>query len=75
MATQNVMMYTKFDANALTCGECTKNRAGGNQVHLVAQKHQLELRFERSGCRKQASRVNFVTTGVLLHARGIRICP
>lgn len=35
MATQNVMMYTKFDANALTCGECTKNRAGGNQVPLL----------------------------------------
>lgn len=35
MATQNVMMYTKFDANALTCGECTKNRAGGNQVSLL----------------------------------------
>lgn len=32
---QNVMMYTKFDANALTCGECTKNRAGGNQVPLL----------------------------------------
>ena len=31
----NVMMHTKFDANALTCGECTKNRAGGNQVSLL----------------------------------------
>lgn len=29
-----VMMYTKFDANALNCGELTKNRAGGNQVSL-----------------------------------------
>lgn len=29
------MMYNKFDANALTCGECTKNRAGGNQVTLL----------------------------------------
>lgn len=29
-----VMMYTKFDVNALNCGELTKNRAGGNQVSL-----------------------------------------
>lgn len=37
MASQNntVMMHTKFDANALTCGECTKNRAGGNMVSLL----------------------------------------
>lgn len=36
MAQNNtVMMHTKFDANALTCGECTKNRAGGNQVSLL----------------------------------------
>ena len=31
----SVMMYTKFDASALTCGESTKNRAGGNQVSLL----------------------------------------
>jgi hypothetical protein len=30
----SVMMYTKFDATALSCGEVTKNRVGGNQVSL-----------------------------------------
>lgn len=34
MANNSVIMYTKFDANALICGELTKNRAGGNQVSL-----------------------------------------
>lgn len=29
------MMYTTFDASELTCGESTKNRAGGNQVSLL----------------------------------------
>jgi len=37
MASNNnsVIMYKHFDANALVCGEQTKNKAGGNQVSLL----------------------------------------
>ena len=30
-----VILYKNFDASALTCGELTKNKAGGNQVSLI----------------------------------------
>jgi len=30
-----VILYKNFDASALTCGELTKNKAGGNQVALI----------------------------------------
>ena len=31
----NVILYKNFDISALTCGELTKNKAGGNQVALM----------------------------------------
>jgi hypothetical protein len=36
MATNNnVILYKQFDTSALTCGELSKNKAGGNQVQLL----------------------------------------
>lgn len=31
----SVILYKKFDASMLTCGELTKNKSGGNQVSLM----------------------------------------
>jgi hypothetical protein len=38
MASNNsVILYKHFDTSAMTCGELTKNKAGGNQVQLLYQ--------------------------------------
>jgi hypothetical protein len=46
MASNNVLLYKNFDASAVSCGDLTKNKAGGNQVTLLYQGNKQRIMLQ-----------------------------